>query len=197
MAGQTVRPASSTGRRRCRGTTRAHWLTPAVKMAGLARADWPAPPNAALRWRSVPRIATRTPVMDAEAVCDARHFTIATLQRWGVVERCEDIAIVVTELLTNALRHALPASGVTTPLRLVRLGLARPGPWVLCAVADPSQRTPVPRAPDYLAETGRGLHVIAALSDDWGYTAPSDMGKILWATFLIGPSETRAPRIPA
>jgi hypothetical protein len=53
----------------------------------------------------------------------------------------------------------------------------------MCAVADASRAVPVPREPDFLAETGRGLHVIAALSDQWGYTNSGDMGKVIWALF--------------
>ena len=95
-------------------------------------------------------------------------------------------------MLTNALRHARPGSGdVPAGRPPIRMGLytglysslSTPGPWVLCAVADPSRAVPVPRASTSLAETGRGLHIIRALSDDWGYTAPDRTGKVVWATF--------------
>jgi hypothetical protein len=56
---------------------------------------------------------------------------------------------------------------------------------VLCAVADPSPRPPEPKHPDYLAETGRGLHVISALSDRWGWTVPAETGKVVWALFSV------------
>jgi hypothetical protein len=36
---------------------------------------------------------------------------------------------------------------------------------------------------DPLAETGRGLHVVGALADAWGYTQPGDRGKVVWAMF--------------
>jgi hypothetical protein len=123
--------------------------------------------------------------VDATGVRAARDFTVTTLQRWGVAERCEDIAIVVSELLTNALRHALPAPGGTGTGTgwPIRLGLLQPGQFVVCAVADPSRAAPVPQQPEHFGETGRGLHVIAALSDRWGYTVPTDMGKVLWAMF--------------
>jgi two-component sensor histidine kinase len=90
---------------------------------------------------------------------------------------------VVSELLTNALRHALPAAteaGIGWP---VQLGLLQRGRCVTCAVADPSKAAPVPGRPGYLAETGRGLHVIAALSDRWGFTTSGDGGKVIWALF--------------
>ncbi len=56
---------------------------------------------------------------------------------------------------------------------------------MLCAVADPSPRPPQPKEPDYLAESGRGLHVIDALSDRWGSTVPTDAGKVVWALFSV------------
>jgi len=42
----------------------------------------------------------------------------------------------------------------------------------------------VPQEPSYLAETGRGLHVISALADTWGYTTPTGTGKVVWAMFF-------------
>jgi hypothetical protein len=63
---------------------------------------------------------------------------------------------------------------------------------VMCAVADPSRVAPVPQQSEHLGETGRGLHVIAALSDQWGCTIPTDMGKVMWATFSTRP----APPVP-
>jgi two-component sensor histidine kinase len=102
---------------------------------------------------------------------------------------------VVSELLSNALHHAMPTSAGTRPRSRIRLGLLPPGPCVICAVADPSHLPPVPREPDSLAESGRGLHVIGALSDKWGYTIPSTMGKVVWAMFSTrtGPAATAPP----
>jgi hypothetical protein len=114
-----------------------------------------------------------------------------------VAERSPDITLVVSELLTNALRHGLPGCGDTRPQRPVWLGLLQPGPCVLCAVADPSKAAPTPQTPGSSAETGRGLHIICALSDQWGYMTPSETGKVVWALFhsrLTPPSPARYPR---
>jgi anti-sigma regulatory factor (Ser/Thr protein kinase) len=166
------------------GSSGCHWLARAAEMADLASGNRPLLPDPVPKGRScLPRIATRTPGVDAGSVPAARDFTIATLQRWGVTERSEDIAVVVSELLTNALQHARPGSGDPRPRWPIRLGLLQPGPCVLCAVADPSEVPPVPQTAGSLAETGRGLHIICALSDKWGYTPPSDMGKVVWAMF--------------
>jgi anti-sigma regulatory factor (Ser/Thr protein kinase) len=161
-----------------------HWLAPAVEMAAMASGSWPLSPEPhPMGWTCFPRVATRTPGVDAGSVRAARDFAVATLERWGTARRREDIAIVVSELLTNALRHALPETGETWPRSPIRLGLLQPGPSVLCAVADPSCRAPVPKRPGLLAESGRGLHVIGALADAWGYTTPGDTGKVVWAVF--------------
>ncbi len=174
------------------------WLAPVAEMAAGASGNWPLPPEPGPRAGMCrPKVATCTPGTDAGSVRAARDFTIATLQRWGVTDRREDIAIVVSELVTNALRHALPGPGAPRRRCPLRLGLVQPGPCVLCAVADPSQQPPVPKEPSCLAETGRGLHVISALADTWGYTTPSDTGKVAWAMFSASPASPRYPRRPA
>jgi hypothetical protein len=153
----------------------ARWLTLAAEMAGLT-SPAPLPPV------TLPRVATRTLGPDTGSVRTARDFTVVTLQRWGTAERSQDIAIVVSELLTNALRHAVPGSGEPGPRRPIRFGLLQPGSCVLCAVADPSRAAPVLQTRGSFAETGRGLQIICALSDQWGF-APSGTGKVVWAMF--------------
>lgn len=169
------------------------WLMAAAEMAGLAAASWEASSAAApaaASWEAspaaanwLPRVATRTIGPDAGSVRAARDFTVVILRRWGMAECGHDIVIVVSELLTNALRHALPGPGDVWPRWPIHLGLLQQGPSVLCAVADPGRGVPVPQAPGCLAETGRGLQMICALSDLWGYTEPGDAGKIVWAMF--------------
>jgi anti-sigma regulatory factor (Ser/Thr protein kinase) len=163
------------------------WLAPVVKMAAVASGNWPLWPEPGPQgWTCFPRVATCSPGLKPKPVRAAREFAVATLERWGATRRTEDVATVVSELVTNALRHALPDSGATHPSRRVRLGLVEPGPCVLCAVADPSRTPPVPKDADVLAETGRGLLVVGAFADRWGYTPPSDMGKVVWAMFSTG-----------
>ncbi len=178
------------------GSMGCHLLTPAVEMAAAASGNWPlAPDPGPPGWTCLPRIATRTLGADARSVRAARDFTVATVRRWGVAERCHDIATVTSELLTNALRHALPGSGEPRPRWPIRLALLQPGPCVLCAVADPATTPPVPKQPgDDLAETGRGLHVVGALSDQWGHTTPSDAGKVVWAMFWATPGPAHPDR---
>jgi hypothetical protein len=161
----------------------ARWLTLAAEMAGLTSASWRSSPDPVPASPvALPRVATRTLGPDTGSVRTARDFTVVTLQRWGIAERSQDIAIVVSELLTNALRHALPGSGDSRARRPIRFGLLQPGSCVLCAVADPSRAAPVLQTRGSFAETGRGMQIICALSDQWGF-APSDTGKVVWAMF--------------
>jgi hypothetical protein len=175
MTAQTVRLA---GRAGC------HWLMPAAEMAAVASGNGALGPEAMpVRWACFPEIAAPASTVDASRIGAARDFTISTLRRWGVADRGDDVAVVVSELLTNALRHALPAAGHARTGWPIRLGLLQPGRGVMCAVADPSRAAPVLQQPEHLGETGRGLHVIAALSDQWGCTVPTEMGKVMWAMF--------------
>ena len=151
----------------------------ALSPLGLGIADQASPD-----WTCFPRVAMRTPGVDPGSVSAARKFTAQTMHRWGLADREADVCVVVSELLSNALRHGLPPP-VTPPIgRPIRLGLVHSGPCVLCAVADPSDQLPVPREPGWLEESGRGLHVIASLSDQWGScAAPGQAGKVVWAAF--------------
>jgi anti-sigma regulatory factor (Ser/Thr protein kinase) len=163
-------------------------------MAGLAGGSWRSPPDPARTgWACPPRIATRALDAEPRSVRAARYFTLATLRRWGTAHSSQDIAIVVSEMMTNALRHALPGPGDTGPRQPVRLGLLQQGPWMLCAVADPGSAVPVPRTGGSLAEAGRGLQMICAFSDLWGCTTPGEAGKVVWAMFTA----RRAPPPPA
>lgn len=170
------------------GSAGRHWLAPVLEMASLAAgtATLPAPGPA-----GSPRIATLLPGMDASCAGATRAFTSATLRSWGIADRADDILIVVSELVTNACRHARPATGQAWPP--VRLGLLQTAHGLLCAVADPSPRPPVPQEPGPLSESGRGLQVIGALTDGWGYTVPQATGKTVWAMFTATPG----PVLPA
>jgi anti-sigma regulatory factor (Ser/Thr protein kinase) len=128
-------------------------------------------------------LATRVLRPDGHAVGEARRFTRSTLRNWQCGALVDDLAVIVSELLSNAMRHGLCVQRERrAPAGPVRLGLLRRGRTVLCAVCDHSNRVPVLREPDFLAESGRGLHIVASLSDAWGWTAPSAAGKAVWAT---------------
>ncbi|MEV5873402.1 ATP-binding protein [Streptomyces sp. NPDC052101] len=124
-----------------------------------------------------------------ETVREARHFTRDTLDKWDVGDRFDDICLVVSELVTNALRHAVPAgSGCPEHAASVRLHLMRWTERLVCAVRDPSHETPVPRdSDDFSAESGRGLFLVDSFADSWGWhpLAGTLDGKVVWAMFRL------------
>lgn len=131
-----------------------------------------------------PRAAVRVlaPAEGLASVGAAREFARATLRCWDIPgPRSDDIILVLSELLTNALRHTDPGPGRWP----IAAGLRQPccDSGILCAVTDPGPGRPRPRPARRLSEQGRGLQVIGALSDQWGVTSLSPAGKIVWAVF--------------
>ncbi|KAA6218301.1 ATP-binding protein [Streptomyces filamentosus] len=130
-----------------------------------------------------------------EAVRGARKFTSRTLDEWELTSRFDDVALVVSELVTNALRHAVPdGAGPDDPQGPpVRLHLMRWASRLVCAVRDPSRVSPEARGgeEDFSAESGRGLFLVESFSDSWGWhpLAGTLQGKVVWALFRVGPEE--------
>ncbi|MFF4714876.1 ATP-binding protein [Streptomyces eurythermus] len=127
-----------------------------------------------------------------EAVREARRFTRDTLGHWDVGDRFDDVCLVVSELVTNALRHAVPADPCPADgLPSVRLHLMRWSERLVCAVRDPSHETPTPRdSDDFSAESGRGLFLVDSFADSWGWhpLAGTLHGKVVWALFRMHPA---------
>ncbi|WP_210945841.1 ATP-binding protein [Streptomyces sp. MK37H] len=123
-----------------------------------------------------------------EAVKGARQFTGSTLRQWNIPELLDEVALVVSELVTNALRHALSgAGGAGAPERPVRLHLMRGPSRLVCAVRDPSEVGPVAGEAGCGEESGRGLHLVESFTDGWGWQplAGTPRGKIVWAVFRL------------
>lgn len=120
------------------------------------------------------------------AVPRGRKKTAEILAEWGVAGPvAENALLVVSELLTNAVQHAVaPPDLVENDPDAVTCSLLL---WLTdngltVAVYDTDRRPPIVRSAHSDAERGRGLHLVEALSAAWGYTRPSpDAGKLVWA----------------
>jgi anti-sigma regulatory factor (Ser/Thr protein kinase) len=110
----------------------------------------------------------------------ARRFAHATLIAWRLDARADDIDLVVSELITNALLHA--RSGPRPPDAEIRLELEQHGNVLTCRVADSSCLPPAKEDASTSAESGRGLLLVDALSTSWGWHQGPG-GKYVWAEF--------------
>jgi hypothetical protein len=134
-----------------------------------------------------PGRVVRTAAIVPETPRAAREFTRDTLQRWDLWPVYPDAAVVVSELVTNALRYGLRVSGA--PLSVapgpVDLTLWSRETYLICVVADPNPEPPVLRPPDSIAEAGRGLQVVQALTSSWGWTVRGGPQKVVWAALEL------------
>ncbi|MFF1439185.1 ATP-binding protein [Streptomyces sp. NPDC058295] len=130
--------------------------------------------------RDSPRTAALYLTGSREGFAQAREFTQRTLDCWSLERRTDDAITVVTELAANAVLHGL--AHASTDDFHVRLRLTLRRAHLVCAVTDPSDSLPVhARTADALLEHGRGLHIIEALSEHWGWTRRPPVGKTVWA----------------
>ncbi|MFD5102931.1 SpoIIE family protein phosphatase [Streptomyces albidochromogenes] len=107
---------------------------------------------------------------DPAVVADARALVVRQLSRWGLDELAFTTELVASELVTNAIRYA---GGGPVELRLIRTST------LICEVSDPSSTQPRMRRARATEEGGRGLFLIAQLTERWGsrYTRH---GKTIW-----------------
>ncbi|KUL33157.1 SpoIIE family protein phosphatase [Streptomyces regalis] len=107
---------------------------------------------------------------DPAAVADARKTAARQLSEWGLEELAFTTELVVSELVTNAIRYA------TGPIRL-RLIRDRA---LICEVFDGGATAPHLRHPRTTDEGGRGLLLVSQFTQRWG-TRFVPEGKIIWA----------------
>lgn len=109
-----------------------------------------------------------------------RRIISAQLRYWHLDPLIDQAALGVTELLTNVHRHAEPDKVCTVEIELLLDRLT-------VSVHDHDPRLPTVRDSDALDTSGRGLALIAAVSESWGVRPKGDTGKIVWFT-LSAPS---------
>jgi anti-sigma regulatory factor (Ser/Thr protein kinase) len=114
---------------------------------------------------------------DPAVVSTARSLVVRQLTQWGLQDLATATELIVSELVTNAIRHG------TGPirLRLIRHQL------LTCEVSDTSNSLPRVRHARTTDEGGRGLFLVAQLSHRRG-TRYITGGKLVWAEQELPPA---------
>lgn len=130
-----------------------------------------------------------------------RHCTTHTLNAWRLGHLASDAELVVSELLTNAVRATQEAASPLTlgsqpVVPVVVLYLATDAEWLWVLVWDCCPESPAHPIgpgnganadcePDPDAENGRGLEIVDAVSDSWGSCSAAGVGKVVWAQLSL------------
>ncbi|MFE1172380.1 SpoIIE family protein phosphatase [Streptomyces sp. NPDC058773] len=112
--------------------------------------------------------------VDPSTVATARSWATAQLAAWGLENASFITELVVSELVTNAIRYA----AAPVQLRLIR------DRTLICEVSDGSSTAPHMRRARLSDEGGRGLLLVAQLTQRWG-TRHTREGKTIWCEQLI------------
>ncbi|GGU32273.1 ATP-binding protein [Streptomyces violascens] len=115
----------------------------------------------------------------ARAVTDVRHQVVAEIRGWGLPadsSAVETVALVTSELLTNAVQHA--GQGPISVAALLKDDTVR------VEVSDASPTLPTPGLPDEDDEHGRGLLIVAALAVRHDVET-TESGKRCWAEIPV------------
>jgi Histidine kinase-like ATPase domain len=122
----------------------------------------------------------------AQSSRTARKVTRNTFRDWDLPDLADDAEAIVAEFVANAVTHAAAVAAASAhaaaagPEQL-GLRLMRRTGEVMCAVLDPSETAPVLKSPVGTDEAGRGLQMVDALSDIWGWSPVTGRGKAVWA----------------
>jgi anti-sigma regulatory factor (Ser/Thr protein kinase) len=145
-------------------------------------------------------VMTRWPMADTltlgglpTAAASARAHARALLSEWCMAEIAENVTLVVSELVTNAVLASTGADGRPRytdedgALPVVHLRLSADHARLMIEVWDLSPREPAAEEPEPDAENGRGLLLVEALSKWWGWECvPGWPGKVVWAELQVG-----------
>ncbi|WP_327365332.1 ATP-binding SpoIIE family protein phosphatase [Streptomyces sp. NBC_01217] len=124
-------------------------------------------------------VATWDLPSDPAAVSHARTHITEKLADWGLDCAAPTTELIVSELVTNAIRHAQPP---------IQLRLIHHAGSLVCEVADGGSTSPHLRRARNLDENGRGLFIIAQLAEHWG-TRHNHHGKTIWAEHTPVPDQ--------
>jgi two-component sensor histidine kinase len=111
-----------------------------------------------------------------QSIVRARRFAVEMLTGLEP-EVVDSLTVMVSELVTNAVRHAAGEFTVAVDRNEERIRVA---------VSDNGSGRPSLRHPDPTEPSGRGLQIVSALSDDWGVTETADRsGKTVWCVLSL------------
>jgi anti-sigma regulatory factor (Ser/Thr protein kinase) len=113
---------------------------------------------------------------DLEAAGRSRAFAAGVCARWSLGTIIDDVVLLVSELVTNAVVHARTKA---------ELQLARGGGMLSIAVADHSPTLPQPRSGEPLAPGGRGLLLVTGLAETVGSYRTADGSKVVWCALRL------------
>ncbi|MGI5350784.1 SpoIIE family protein phosphatase [Streptomyces sp. CA-250714] len=130
------------------------------------------------------RIAQWEVPSDPEAVAPVRAACMSQLTEWGLEETAFTAELILSELITNAIRYGAPP--ITVRLLCDRC--------LTCEVSDSSSTAPHLRRATTVDEGGRGLFLIAQLAQHWG-TRYTPEGKTIWAELPLTASQVEPPLV--
>lgn len=122
----------------------------------------------------------------SEAVRWARRHTRDVLSAWSVSgDYIDATALAVSELVTNAVKHAALPDDAPSPTPAT-LTLRHRETHLIVEVADPDTRPPVGNDVSAASdESGRGLFIVDTISKEWGYYLPPTGGKVVWCVMAL------------
>ncbi|MGW6731957.1 SpoIIE family protein phosphatase [Streptomyces sp. NPDC055013] len=126
------------------------------------------------------QVATWDVPADPSAVAQTRKDALAQLDAWDLEDAAFVTELVVSELVTNAIRHAEP------PIQLRLIHLTHDDS-LICEVSDGGNTAPHLRRARSFDEGGRGLLLVAQLTQRWG-TRQTAKGKTIWAEQPLEPA---------
>lgn len=129
------------------------------------------------------------------AVSCARAFATCTLRRWGAPHATDDALLVVSELVTNAVKAVGPPrrSDVTAD-HILGVQLRLDGTSLYVEVWDSGHEALSAGTPTLDDEGGRGLLLVQTLATRWGTYRPAAGGKIVWAELPLPGAPALATR---
>jgi anti-sigma regulatory factor (Ser/Thr protein kinase) len=119
---------------------------------------------------------------ESASVSGARRFVRSSLEEWGVDETdvafgvLDSVILATSELVSNAIRFSVAPIGLKLATHYESIGIC---------VRDDSLMAPVVGVFGPADMSGRGLAIVSAVSDAWGYRTVGSSGKEVWCAFGV------------